>query len=1044
MAVPCLRLGWRSGTMKHKTCHLWAKDLPVLIVVVGLLFCLAALPSAGAAGPPPAGFRQQASTGDQPALRKLTQDHRSTPLAWTADGQTLLVQRPGRTLAQQALSELWAVSVSDGQGRQLADNALYPALHGDSVAYLRFAGEGRWQVVIASLEGKAAVQLEEAQWDLPPAWVEDSLRYLSRSGQWTAVALPQLSERASTFPGPVPQQSQRARLAPDGRSMAATDGQRLWVSGQQESEIARAEQVFGFRWSPAGDRLAYVLANDGPAPELWVWDAVSQQSRVLARGEMEYFGAPAWSPDGLTLAFVRQPTGNGPNVTGDIWLVPAAGGAPRALALTPADERAPCWAPDGRRLAFEMDGDVWIADLNAPDLAAALAETGAAGQDKAADLDLAYAPAGDVSPLQVTAPLTIRVKHDDLGNTCRAVPDGQIDVYGFEEYVRRVVSFEVYASWPAETLKAQAVAARTYAWRKVIDARAQNLDFDVWDSTKSQYMCDRTDSRTNVAVDETRGQYISYSGSVVYAFFCAETGSPTNYKQQFDLSRVPYLRPVDDPVGFGAARNGHSWGMSQWGAYRWATWHGWNYQQILCHYYTSASIEGSDPAAPPLPILALPWPNFYVNTDHVYLHAHVPGASLAGSTDGLTVTFTARLTDTWTAIYADTDGTDGWGYVWPVLTISDTTTPAMRLRIAVSNGSGQVMESSDSRIGLHRTPPAGTLDTPSSEVTTLALPLHLAISDPFPVEGGIRVSLGDRDWAWEDTALYAIGGGIVADSAAGDGSAWHVSGGSSGVLFGPYTTILPAGRQYRALFRLKVTEAALDDPRELAKLDVALNAGTELLGVRYVRGTDFQAGDTYQEFAVDFNYPAQGGAIEFRTDVGNSGYGLWADRVSIAHYPVEASSWMSWTLPAREGTSAVAAWFEDGAGNLSPAATLAVTVTDTAPPADWRTFQCDGLACTVQVRDVIAGLDVGSAAHRHSADDGVSWSGWAPATCTGVDGSHDWETIAAAHVPDQPAAGQGPILIQFRIDDQAAASNEGQSSMYSLWRIYLPVARQDE
>jgi hypothetical protein len=1037
MAVPCLRLGWRAGTMKHKACHLGAMDLPVLIVGAGLLLCLAALPSAGAAGPPPAGFRQLASTGEQPALRKLTQDHRSTPLAWTADGRSLLVQRPGRTLARQALSELWAVSVSDGQERQLADNALHPVLHDDSVAYLRFAGEGRWQVAVAGLEGKAAVQLGEAQWALPPAWVEGSLNYLSRSAEWMAVALPQLSERASTFPGSLPQQPQRARLAPDGRSTAVTDGQRLWVSGQQESEVARAEQVFGFAWSPAGDRLAYVVTNDGPAPEMRVWDAAGEQSRVLVRGEMEYFGAPAWSPDGITLAFVRQPTGNGPNVAGDIWLVHAAGGTPRALALTPADERAPCWAPDGHRLAFEMDGDVWIADLDAPGLAAALAEASATSQDRAAGLDLAHAPASGVSPLQVTAPLMIRVKHDDLGNTCRAVPDGQIDVYSFEEYVKRVVPFEVHASWPAEALKAQAVAARTYAWRKVIDAQAQNLDFDVWDSTKSQYMCDRTDSRTNAAVDETRGQYISYDGSVVYAFFCAETGSPTNYKQQFDLARVPYLRPVNDPVGFGATRNGHSWGMSQWGAYRWATWHGWDYQQILCHYYTSASIKGSDPAAQPLPSLALPWPNFYVNTDHAYLHAHAPTA-------GLAVTFTARLTDTWTTIHADTDGSDGWAYVWPVDTISDTTTPAMRLRIAVSDGSGRVVESSDSRIGLHRTPPAGTLDTPSSEVATLALPLQLTISDPFPVEGGIRVSLGDRDWVWEDTALYAIGGGIVADSGAGDGSAWHVGGGSSGVLFGPYTTVLPAGRQYRALFRLKVPEGALGDPRELAKLDVTLNAGTELLGVRYVRGTDFQAQDTYQEFAVDFNYPAQGGAIEFRTDAASSGYGLWADRVSIAYYPVEASSWMTWTLPAREGTSAVAAWFEDGAGNLSPAATLAVTVTDTAPPADWRTFQCDGLACTVQVRDVIAGLDVGSAAYRSSANGGASWSGWASAACTGVDGSHGWETIAAAPLPDPPAAGEEPILIQFRIDDRAAAANEGQSPTYSLWRIYLPVATQSE
>jgi stage II sporulation protein D len=41
--------------------------------------------------------------------------------------------------------------------------------------------------------------------------------------------------------------------------------------------------------------------------------------------------------------------------------------------------------------------------------------------------------------------------------------DGTIVVMDMEEYVKGVVPNEAYSSWPQEALKAQAVAARTYA-----------------------------------------------------------------------------------------------------------------------------------------------------------------------------------------------------------------------------------------------------------------------------------------------------------------------------------------------------------------------------------------------------------------------------------------------------------------------------------------------------------------------------------------------------------------------------------------------------
>jgi hypothetical protein len=959
----------------------------------------------------------------------LTQDGHSTPLAWVQDGRMLLIGRPGQLADRQQRSELWTFSLGDGTERRVSENAAYPAVSGSQVAYLRFIDRGHWAVAVTDLTAvKTPISLGQASPHMPPRWVGTDVLYLHPSGQVSTSGQPGLH--------PLPVQTSvpqlRARLSPDGRYVAATDGQRLSALGADgQFAIAHAGQIWGFAWSPDGARLAYVRSDSGPMPELWIWDASSGRSRMLLRGESEHFGLPAWSPDGRTLALARHPTGNGYNAAGDIWLVDADGAGLYPLARTIADERAPCWSPDGRALAFALNGDVWIADLHAHGLDAALVAASGGGRINLPSLG-ERSDAGEVAPLGLTAPLTIRVKHDGVGNTCRPVPDGQVDVFDFEAYLKRVVPYEISPSWPTEALKAQAVAARTYAWRKLIDRRAQNPDpgYDVWDSTNDQYMCTGTSASTNAAVDDTVGQYVSFAGKVIYAFFCAEAGSPTHYRNTLGLATVPhYLRPVDDPVSFGQLRNGHSVGLSQWGAYRWAAWHGWDYGQILSHYYSAAAIERSPALTRPLVSLPLPWSDFYVNTDRAYLQAN--------ATDGtgvFTVTFAARITDTWTTVYTDTDGGDGWGYVWPVAGYTDTVTPSVVLRGTAYNDHGQAVVSGISRMGLNRTAPTGTLRIASAEVNTLTVSFALTAIDPSPVSGTIRVGLGAADWQWQDTVLPYLGGEIVSDSAATDGSAWHVSEGQEGILFGPYAENLPPNRPYRAYFRLKVPTAALTSPLELAKLDVATDGGDTLLGVRYLRGTDVKVGETYQEFAMDFDYPPSGGELEFRVDVDGQS-DLWVDRVIVVSYPIDVSPLVSWTLPAREGPNTTTAKFIDRAENVSLDVALAITVTDDGPP-EWRAFQCDALTCALQVRDVIAGLDVGSMAVRYSTDGGVSWSGWLSATCTGVRGSHDWETTSVANtffnIP-------GDVAVQFRAFDVATASNEGHSPAYRIRRLYLPV-----
>src|SRR5215467_5608231 len=67
---------------------------------------------------------------------------------------------------------------------------------------------------------------------------------------------------------------------------------------------------------------------------------------------------PAWSPDGKWIAFTMR---------GDVWKVPAAGGAAVALTAGPAYHFEPAWSPDGRRIAFsyESTGNLEIGIISA-------------------------------------------------------------------------------------------------------------------------------------------------------------------------------------------------------------------------------------------------------------------------------------------------------------------------------------------------------------------------------------------------------------------------------------------------------------------------------------------------------------------------------------------------------------------------------------------------------------------------------------------------------------------------------------------------------
>jgi stage II sporulation protein D len=96
-----------------------------------------------------------------------------------------------------------------------------------------------------------------------------------------------------------------------------------------------------------------------------------------------------------------------------------------------------------------------------------------------------------------------------------------------EEYLKGVLPLEVHPKWPAEALKAQAVASRTYALFKSIEKEAQ--EFALRDTIESQVYGGALfhNEATDRAIEATRGEILTFEGNIFPAYFHAACGGRT-------------------------------------------------------------------------------------------------------------------------------------------------------------------------------------------------------------------------------------------------------------------------------------------------------------------------------------------------------------------------------------------------------------------------------------------------------------------------------------------------------------------------------------
>ena len=124
-----------------------------------------------------------------------------------------------------------------------------------------------------------------------------------------------------------------------------------------------------------------------------------------------------------------------------------------------------------------------------------------------------------------------------------------INVIALEDYLAAVLGSEMPSSFPEEALKAQAVAARTYALQKKLEQvdEPYHLGSSVLNQVYGGFA--REDPRTRAAVDATRGEVLTWELQPIEAYFHASCGGRTEDGLHALGRDLPYLKSVSCPCG---------------------------------------------------------------------------------------------------------------------------------------------------------------------------------------------------------------------------------------------------------------------------------------------------------------------------------------------------------------------------------------------------------------------------------------------------------------------------------------------------------------
>lgn len=165
-------------------------------------------------------------------------------------------------------------------------------------------------------------------------------------------------------------------------------------------------------------------------------------------------------------------------------------------------------------------------------------------------------------------------------------PKNTIKEVEFEAYIGTVVASEM-GNAPAEALKAQAIASRSYACAQGV------LDGKVISDNASKAQAFRAPrciyKNAQAAAEATKGLVLKYGGKYAATYFCHSNGGRTYSSEEVWGGKRNYLVSRKDPWTT-EKKNGHGVGMSQVGAIA-AAKQGVGFRDILSFYYPKTTLQ---------------------------------------------------------------------------------------------------------------------------------------------------------------------------------------------------------------------------------------------------------------------------------------------------------------------------------------------------------------------------------------------------------------------------------------------------------------------
>ncbi|WP_374468909.1 winged helix-turn-helix domain-containing protein [Phenylobacterium sp.] len=282
-----------------------------------------------------------------------------TRVSWLDDQTVVIGDRPGS-------NDLWrlrAIDVRTGRARDLTSPD--PATLGDSdpavspdgrlVVFRRSLMHGADDLFLKDLRTGRERALTDDGWKAAGyVWSADSRHIFYSSNRGGEFGLWTVDTRTGAAPRRISLglgQISFSRMSIDRRNRLAVEAPRgrtniAWL--QSDGRLSPVTTEAGIDWDPeaaADGAVAYVSSRSG-APELWVTHPDGQSVRLTSIVG-SYLTAPAWSPDGQSLAFVAVK-----GRRSDIYTVGRDGSRLRSVTWDGLDKLEPVWGPRGDRLYY--------------------------------------------------------------------------------------------------------------------------------------------------------------------------------------------------------------------------------------------------------------------------------------------------------------------------------------------------------------------------------------------------------------------------------------------------------------------------------------------------------------------------------------------------------------------------------------------------------------------------------------------------------------------------------------------------------------------